>query len=124
MKYVYFILALMFFLFAAVQYNDPDPLLWILIYGTMAITCIVAAIRKVDVRWLYGLMVVLALYGLNFLGGVSIWLKQDDKSALFDEIQKMEHVYIEESREFLGLMICLAVLLIIVVNFKTSKKSV
>ena len=32
MKYVYYFLMLMFLCFAAVQFNDPDPLLWIPTY--------------------------------------------------------------------------------------------
>jgi hypothetical protein len=43
------------------------------------------------------------------------WWAQDDKSVLFDDIAKMQHPYIEESREFLGLMICCLVLLIHIV---------
>ncbi len=32
MKILYWILAALFLLFAAVQYNDPDPIPWMLLY--------------------------------------------------------------------------------------------
>ena len=35
MRIVNFILAIMFLLFAFVQINDPDPVIWILIYGAV-----------------------------------------------------------------------------------------
>ncbi|HYI78522.1 MAG TPA: transmembrane 220 family protein, partial [Chryseolinea sp.] len=37
MRIVNFILAVLFLLFAFVQINDPDPVIWILIYGAMAV---------------------------------------------------------------------------------------
>ncbi|MCG8388879.1 MAG: transmembrane 220 family protein, partial [Cytophagales bacterium] len=33
MKIIKLALALIFIAFAALQYNDPDPLLWMFIYG-------------------------------------------------------------------------------------------
>lgn len=111
MKIVNLILAVMFLLFAFVQVNDPDPILWILIYGAMAVVCILAAF-KVYQKWLLaGMLVGLIAYSSVFLDGVREWWSQEDKSALFDDVAKMEHIYIEESREFLGLMICVAVLI-------------
>jgi len=101
----------MFLLFAFVQVNDPDPILWILIYGAMAVVCILAAF-KVYQKWVMAAMLVgLIAYSSVFLDGVQEWWSQEDKSALFDDVAKMEHLYIEESREFLGLMICVAVLI-------------
>lgn len=37
-----FLLAVMFLVFAFVQVNDPDPIIWILIYGVMAVMAIMA----------------------------------------------------------------------------------
>jgi hypothetical protein len=51
------------------------------------------------------------------------WLKQDNKSALFDEIAKMRHPYIEETREFLGLFICIAVLVLQLVRAEKLRKT-
>jgi hypothetical protein len=42
MRIVNFLLAIMFMVFAFVQINDPDPVIWILIYGIMAVFSIMA----------------------------------------------------------------------------------
>jgi hypothetical protein len=112
MKIVNLILAVMFLLFAFVQVNDPDPVLWILIYGSMAVVCILAAFRVYSRIALVILLVAFLAYAIILLPGFNEWLKQDDKSALFDDIAKMDHIYIEETREFLGLLICCAVVIL------------
>ncbi len=111
MRVVNFLLAAMFLVFAFVQINDPDPVIWILIYGSMAIVCIMAIFDFYLKKFLIGLLVVFLVYSFFYVPGVLEWLQQEDKSALFDEVAKMEHLYIEESREFLGLLICILVLL-------------
>ncbi|MEJ7645500.1 MAG: transmembrane 220 family protein [Chryseolinea sp.] len=109
MRVVNFLLAVMFLLFAFLQVNDPDPLIWILIYGTMAVLAVMAIFEYHPKRFLIGLIILLAGYSAVYFRGVLEWLKQEDKSGLFDEVAKMEHWYIEEAREFLGLLICIVV---------------
>ena len=110
MKYLSIFFALMFMAFAAVQVNDPDPVVWILIYGVMAVVSVMAIFEYYN-RWLMiGLTALFVLYMIILFPGVVEWFQQDDKSVLFDEVMKMEYPYIEESREFLGLLICLVVL--------------
>lgn len=111
MKAVNLVLAAMFLLFAFVQINDPDPALWILIYGSMAVVCILAAFGRYFRVALLILLAGFAAYCFILFPGFTEWLQQENKSALFDDIARMEHVYIEETREFLGLVICILVLL-------------
>ncbi|MBL0743652.1 transmembrane 220 family protein [Chryseolinea lacunae] len=111
MRIVNFILAIMFLAFAFLQLNDPDPVIWILIYGAMAVVSIMAIFEFYPLKFIIGLTVVYVGYSLLYIPGVVEWLQQDDRSALFSDVAKMEHLYIEESREFLGLMICVAVLI-------------
>lgn len=111
MRIFNFILAIMFLAFAFLQLNDPDPVIWILIYGAMAVLAIMAIFEFYPLKFIIGLTVVYVGYSLFYIPGVLEWLQQDDRSALFSDVAKMEHLYIEESREFLGLMICVAVLI-------------
>jgi hypothetical protein len=111
MKVLNLILAVMFMLFAFVQVNDPDPILWIILYGILAVICILAAFRIYSKIFNAILMVGLAAYSASLFDGLKEWMEQADKSVLFDDVAKMDHLYIEESREFLGLMICIAVLI-------------
>ncbi len=53
--------------------------------------------------------------------GVIDWLRSPDRSLLFDDLAKMQYPYIEETREVMGLVICLAVLGMLWVR---SRKSV
>jgi Transmembrane family 220, helix len=107
MKIINFILALIFLLFAFVQINDPDPILWILIYGNMAVLCVLAMFKMRFVYWLGASIIVYSIYAALLVNGAWEWLQSPDRSLLFDDIAKMQYPYIEETREFLGLIICI-----------------
>jgi hypothetical protein len=111
MKITNFLLAILFLVFAFVQINDPDPVIWILIYGNMAVLCILAMFR-IQFKW-WALITAGAyiVYAFALLPAAWQWWQSPDKSLLFDDLAKMQNIYIEETREFLGLIICLAVLL-------------
>jgi hypothetical protein len=114
------ILALMFLAFAFVQINDPDPIIWILIYGAMATLCIMAIFEYYPKKFMIGLLGFYLGYSIEYFNSVWTWIKSDNKSALFDDVAKMQNLYIEESREFLGLMICVSVLIFYLI--RSSKK--
>ena len=103
-------LALMFLAFAFVQVNDPDPILWILIYGAMAVLSVMAIFEYYVPIVLYLLGVGYAVYLILLFPGMMDWFHSADRSLLFDDLAKMQYYYIEEAREFLGLMICEIVL--------------
>jgi hypothetical protein len=118
MRIVNFILAAMFLIFAFVQINDPDPVIWILIYGAMAVFCIMAIFEFYPGKILAGLLALLILYSFVYIPGVMEWIKQDNKALLFDDVAKMQYPYIEQAREFLGLLICVGVLTLHLVRAK------
>jgi hypothetical protein len=123
MRVINFILGIMFLVFAFLQLDDPDPFIWILIYGLMSVYCIMAIFNLYPQKFLIGTAAVFVLYSLMYVDGVVEWLKSDNPSALFDDVMKMEHLYIEESREFLGLLICIAVLVFYIVRSRTIQKT-
>ena len=107
MRIVHAVLAVMFMAFAFVQVNDPDPILWILIYGAMAAVSVMAMF-KFYLKWLlWALAVAYAIYAVILFPGMMDWFNSPDRSLLFDDLAKMQYYYIEEAREFLGLIICL-----------------
>jgi hypothetical protein len=60
------ILAIMFLAFAFVQINDPDPVVWILIYGAMATLAIMAIFQYYPRKFLIGILVLyLGLWRLH-----------------------------------------------------------
>jgi hypothetical protein len=124
MKIVNLVLAVMFLAFAFVQINDPDPVLWILIYGAMAVICVMAAFNYYRTWAMFFLLGAFTIYAFLLLPGMREWLAQEDRSMLFDDIAKMQHPYVEESREFLGLMICMVVLVVQLIRSRAFKKPV
>lgn len=111
MKIVKIFLAILFLLFVVVQFNDPDPLLWILVYGSM----VVISVMSIFHRYPTGVMIVMAagflIMTVLYYDGFATWFGSTDRGLLFDDLAKMQFPYIEEAREFLGLLICLGVLL-------------
>jgi len=104
------LLALMFMAFAFVQVNDPDPILWILIYGAMAAISVMAIFEFYVSKLMLVLGVGYLAYSALLFPGMKVWYNSSDRALLFDDLAKMQFPYIEEAREFLGLMICLLVL--------------
>jgi hypothetical protein len=123
MKILHGFLAFMFLSFAAVQYNDPDPFLWIFIYLAMVALCVLAIFRKFYPMVMGALAIGFMIYASLLSPGVYDWFMSDDRSLLFDDIAKMQYYYIEEAREFLGLMICLATLVFYVILSRKSAKA-
>lgn len=112
----------MFVVFAFLQLNDPDPITWISIYGAMAVTCVLAAFRRYYIPAYIVLLVVYIAYSFSSLPSVLRWLRSDDKAMLFDNVAKMQNLYIEESREYLGLMICVVVLIMNLIMWRLQQR--
>jgi hypothetical protein len=111
MRIVNFVLAVMFLVFASLQLNDSnDVIIWILIYGIMAVTCVLAAFEIYSSKAIIALLAIFFIYSLTYWSGMMDWFASPDRSLLFDDLAKMQYPYIEAAREFLGLWICIAVL--------------
>lgn len=95
-RYTAFFLAFLFIVFAIFQYNDPDPFVWIPIYGIAAFISIGVALNRIV---LPVLIVAMVLY---LVGAVVMWPSSYEGLTL-DMGYKIE---IEEARESLGLLIC------------------
>ena len=109
MKITNLILAIVFLLFAIVQYNDPDPWLWIGLYSFIAIISGLAAFGKYN-RYVIAFGIGFCVsYLLVLLPDFIAWLQGGAESIV--ESMKAEKPHIELTREFLGLFICLAVLI-------------
>lgn len=108
MRYLNVILALLMILFAAVQYNDPDGLMWVLIYLTAAVWAILAALRPTILRSRLGAGLLLFCIFLSVIGMVYFWPKMDrwwQKDVFLQEISG------ETAREGMGMMVVVLVLL-------------
>ncbi len=110
MKLVNAILSVIFILFAAVQYNDPDPLMWMAIYGMVAVVCAFAIIQSYN-KFVMIVGVAFCLIGtLYYFPGLMELFREHEISDLTRKM-KADQPFIEKSRESLGLFLAAIVLL-------------
>ncbi len=103
-----------FVLFAALQYNDPDPYIWMPIYLYAAFLCGQSIKKKYNPALFITGIAVYALYALYLLfdkTGVLNWASQHEAENIA-ETMKATKPWIEETREFFGLVILMSVLVI------------
>ena len=100
MKIFNIILAILFLLFAAVQFNDSpgDILFWVIVYGLAVV--VFEMFRKFP--------------------SFALWVS-DGMPSIIEEMQASSP-YIELAREYLGLCLCLAVLIFQYVRYAKLRK--
>ena len=114
-----------FIVFAALQYNDPDPYVWIPVYMYAAILCWLAFRNKFyPGAYLFGIAVytAYALYKVFDQNGLIDWITKHNAENIA-ETMKAEKPWIEETREFFGLAILIFVLLIDYIYAKKKMKT-
>ena len=105
MKIASGILAALFALFAAWQWNDPDGWLWMATYGLVAAMGVLTVLGRAP-RWLLlSLLTALLVAGVWQLPHVMEWLGSD-RSLITG--MSAEYMYVEQSRECLGLLLAAA----------------
>ena len=112
MKIFNFIFLLLFIISAGLQYNDPDPALWIIIYLFGAMICFFAIRKQNYPRLTLAGIILLFIYALYLLfdkDGVLSWLTEHQAENIAGSM-KASSPWIEETREFFGLAILISVL--------------
>ena len=92
---------IIYLLSAAVQYNDPDGILWATVYLCAAGMCI-AKIRNRMQRWLPPVLLAISLVWIGFL--VPRIVGQTSLTEVFASIS-MQTKAVEEAREIGGLLL-------------------
>jgi Transmembrane family 220, helix len=101
--FVNYFLLLIFLLCVAVQYNDPDPLRWMAIYGGAAVCCILfVVVRKVPSYLPAGVGLVALIWAFLILRDV--WGRTIPIKEVFATIHMLSPG-VEEVREIGGLLI-------------------
>ncbi len=106
MKILHWVFALLFLLFAAVQYNDPDPARWILLYGGVGVHFGLAAMGRLyrPAVWIW--LAVAVLWAATLAPDFINWLRMGMPSIV--QTMKAEVPWVELTREFLGLLLAAA----------------
>lgn len=96
-----------FALFAYWQFNDPDPEVWVSIYGAAIIFCILGT-RGIFPKIPLTVVVVACLFGAIYFypGGIGDWIAQEVEQHDLT----MKTPQMEEARETFGLLIVALVL--------------
>ena len=94
-KIISWVIALMFFVFAVVNLNDPDGWIWALIYMAVSLLPI---IKKIDQKYLNQLALVLLVLGVLIASGIlNQWMPQQADDRM---VNMWEH-----EREGLGIIL-------------------
>lgn len=118
-KIANFVMAAAFLLSVVVQYNDPDPVRWMAIYGAAMIACILFAFRRLHWVIPVGIGLIALLWAIDWAPGV---LGKTRFSEMFGAWE-MKNERIEEAREFWGLMIVAGWMVVLsVVTFRSTKR--
>ena len=103
-----------FAIFGALQWNDPDPHLWMPMYGAATLACILAALGMLR-SWISATVGVVAL-----VWAVSLSPQVLGHASFSDMFQSMQasNPTIEESREMYGLLIVVVWMTVLTLAFR------
>ena len=115
MRYVNILLGVLMVLFAAVQYNDPDAPLWIVLYLVPAAWAFMAAFRLPSTTSNDGAVLLWVSLAVYLFAAVFFWPQTPGfwrKEVWWND---------EAAREGMGAMIALAVLLFVLLTAFTAR---
>ncbi len=113
MRLVAAVFALLFLFAAIVNFNDPDALVWIALYGAAAVVSAWRALSRTGPHW-----VVPAAVGLVAAAWAATYAPRVFGKVGWGEMTsawEMKNTRIEEGREFWGLMIVVVAMLLLAV---------
>lgn len=102
MRWFHLACAGLFAVSALLQYNDPDPVAWVLMWGAAAVVAVLNFRGKADYRVLAALAVVCMAWMVLLAPGMIAFVQLGNWSLLTATMQAGQPL-IEEAREFLGL---------------------
>ncbi len=118
MRILNIVMLLAFLLSVFVQINDPDPLLWIIVYGLAAAACIMYHVKKLEWRYPAVLGVLTLLWAASLAPAV---IGKVGWGELVTDIT-MKTIAVEKGREMGGLLIIAAWMLVLAQNLRNSKQ--
>jgi hypothetical protein len=119
MKIANYLMAAAFLFSAIVQYNDPDPARWILIYGLAFVACVLAITRRLS--WMFPAAIGIAAlaWAITLAPGV---VGRVAFAELFEAFE-MKDERVEVAREVGGLLIIAFWMAALVLHSLRKRKS-
>ena len=111
------VMAALFFFGGAVQYNDPDPLVWMAIYVAAGTTCVLAVIRRL--RWWFPAVIgaIALVWAATFMPAVLPNVRIPQLFAAWE----MADIRVEEGREMYGLLIIFLYMTVVAVTHRRRR---
>lgn len=103
-KITNYVLFIIFAAFAYLQLNDPDGILWFIIYLIVALICLLNNFIKIPRILIILIGTSLLIYAGFHLSLFIEFLQTNNKEELFGEMV-YDKPYLEGTREFIGLLI-------------------
>lgn len=123
-KTIHLLFAFCLLAFAALQFNDPDPAVWIIFYTLCAAVPMLALLNRPigPVFWIALFLCVINL-GLYATGAYNYYLHRNQEPLM--QSMNPEKPYIEEAREFLGVFIALVLIVVsyLLARYRIKKRS-
>ncbi|MFY0654553.1 MAG: transmembrane 220 family protein [Cyclobacteriaceae bacterium] len=110
MKILKLFFGVLFLTFVIVQYNDPDPLLWMVIYGIVSAMFFLSAFNIYSSKITLWVIIAGALFSLIYIPGVYDYFTMGQAAEIVAKM-KVDKPYVEETREFGGLWIAILALI-------------
>jgi hypothetical protein len=109
MRILDYVFAAVFFVMAGLQFNDPDPVYWVAVYGGAALVCLSKALGRYSEFWA-ALTIGAVVAGLIYaVPGVLNFIEYGTFEELTGKMTASKP-YVETTKEFGGLLIALIVL--------------
>lgn len=108
-KIIDHILAILFFIFAIVQWNDPDPYLWVVLYCLVGIAILMTIYTDKAYYLIFLIIIFCVVFLITYIPDVIDWARNGFPTIT--GTMKAETQHVEFIREFLGLLICVVVLI-------------
>ena len=111
MKYIKLLFSIIFIASAYLQLNDADPLLWVIIYLSGAVLCTLSIFQKENVLLFAIALLTYIIYAVVLFftpDGVWTWLYVHNAENIAQDMKAIRP-WIENTREFFGLIILAAV---------------
>ena len=108
------IFSIAFLGFAYVNLNDKDAIVWVSIYVAAAACCALFSFSRFFPKVYISLIIIYLIYAIFLFfakDGVRDWIYKYNKPSIVEHMQATKP-YIEKTREFFGLLILSAALLI------------
>lgn len=102
-------LLIVFLAFTVLQLNDPDSVYWVAIYGFIVVIVLLAMLGKQPQVVLKGALIVYFLLLIYYSPALYSWIFRHH-AANIAQSMSTEKMYIEEAREFFGVLLCFIII--------------